>query len=290
MYEAVLRAATGRSDFQFKVTNHAFPITALQKEHEDVASGIFVCFVVGIGFSLIPASIASMVVGERQNSIKSIQVIKGIYMSSYWIAFTLVDLIRAYLPCLATIALIDLFNLEYGHVWKVIMLYPLAIIPFTYVTSYFFRHSATAQTFTLYVHFLLSGIAGMIVFALRMVQDTALWGDRAMWFMRLASPSFNLCNSIIFASSAEILKKQRDTIIKDLGKLYKAQGLPGDQLQARLPTVIRTTKPLEPDNIGGDIVALGFLAIFWTLAFIFIEAMPNGFWTTCKKRLTLRQY
>ena len=129
-----------------------------------------------------------MVVAERQNSIKSIQVIKGIYMSSYWIAFTIVDLLRAYLPCIATIWLIDVFNLEYGHVWKVIVLYPLAIIPFTYATSYLFRHSSTAQTFTLYVHFLLSGIAGMIVFALRMVQDTAVWGDRVMWFMRLVSP------------------------------------------------------------------------------------------------------
>ena len=143
-YEAVLKAATGRPDFSFKVTNHAFPITALQKEHEEVASGIFVCFVVGIGFALIPASIASVIVGERQKSIKSIQVVKGIYKSAYWIAFALVDLVRAYLPCLVTIWLIDAFDLNYNHVWKVLALFPPAIVPFTYATSYIFSQESTA--------------------------------------------------------------------------------------------------------------------------------------------------
>jgi hypothetical protein len=55
----------------------------------------------------------------------------------------------------------------------------------------------------------MSGIGGMIVFALRMVEGTALWGDRIMWVMRFLNPSFDVCNAIIFASSWDILNSQR---------------------------------------------------------------------------------
>jgi hypothetical protein len=52
----------------------------------------------------------------------------------------------------------------------------------------------------------MSGIGGMIVFALRMVEGTALWGDRIMWIMRYLNPSFNVCNSIIFSSMGDTLE------------------------------------------------------------------------------------
>jgi len=299
MYEAVLKAATGRPDFSFKVTNHAFPITELQKEHTEAASGIFVCFVVGIGFALIPASIASVIVGERQKSIKSIQVVKGIYKTAYWLAFALVDLLRAYLPCLATIWLIEIFDLRYGHVWKVLAIFPLAILPFTYATSYIFTRESTAQTFTIYLHFLLSGIAGMIVFALRMVQDTALWGDRIMWIMRFLCPSFNLCNAIIFASSGDIMKRQRDSNRADLIKIqmkkFKASGIDEKDitramLEPLIPRPIQPARPLSPENIGGDILVLLIQIGVWSLIFFLIEVLPNGCWDRLKSRLTLANY
>lgn len=86
------------------------------------------------------------------------------------------------------------------------------------------------------------------------------------------------------------MKKQRDVIIKDLTKIYRGKGLNDEQLRARLPAVIRTTKPLNPENIGGDIVALEALIVLWTIIFIVIETLPNGFWTRCKKRITLSNY
>ena len=62
----------------------------------------------------------------------------------------------------------------------------------------------------------MSGIAGMVIFALRFVEATAFWGDRIMWIVRFVSPSFNLCNSIIFASSRWLLERQREDVRRDL--------------------------------------------------------------------------
>jgi hypothetical protein len=70
------------------------------------------------------------------------------------------------------------------------MLYPMAVIPFSYVMSHYFNRESTAQTFTIYLHFMLSGIAGMIIFALRMVEQTAFWGDKIMWIFRFICPTF----------------------------------------------------------------------------------------------------
>lgn len=128
-------------------------------------------------------------------------------MGAYWLAYAVIDIARTYIPCLLTSWLIELFKLGYGDVWRVLFILPWALVPQTYVFSYLFSRESTAQTFTIYVNFVLSGIAGMIVFALRMVQDTAIYGDRFMWVMRFVSPLFNLCNAIIFASSKDILKR-----------------------------------------------------------------------------------
>jgi len=69
MYEAILKVATGNKDFKFQVTSMPFPITEKQRDRVEEASGIFVCFVVGIAFSLIPASIVSRMVAEKEKGL-----------------------------------------------------------------------------------------------------------------------------------------------------------------------------------------------------------------------------
>ena len=84
---------------------------------------------------------------------------------------------------------------------------PFALIPQTYVLQYYFDKEMNAQTFMIYLHFLLSGIAGMITFAIRMVQDIAIHGDRIMWICRFLSPIFNVVNAIIFDSQADDMRR-----------------------------------------------------------------------------------
>lgn len=70
MYEAILKAATGNPDFKFKVINQPFPVTQVLKDRAAAASGIFIVFVVAIGFALIPASIVSFILIEREKNLK----------------------------------------------------------------------------------------------------------------------------------------------------------------------------------------------------------------------------
>jgi hypothetical protein len=117
---------------------------------------------------------------------------------------------------------------------------------------------------------MLSGIAGMIIFALRMVEQTAFWGDKIMWIFRFICPTFQICNAIIFASNNKLLTKQRHTIREDIRR--KA-----GSAKVNLPSTIQPRFPMEMANIGGDLYTLVFHAVFWWLVFIIIERTPKGY-------------
>ena len=88
---------------------------------------------IGIAYSLIPASVASTLVNESENGIKHTQIVKGISKKAYWLSYALVDLVRAYCVSFVTIYLISLFEIGYPNVWMTLVLLPLSIVPQTYV-------------------------------------------------------------------------------------------------------------------------------------------------------------
>ena len=68
-------------------------------------------------------------------------------LGTYWLTNLFFDLTRAYVISGSTILLIIMFGLEKlsnTDVYMVILLYPLAIIPFTYVSSVLFTSSSAA--------------------------------------------------------------------------------------------------------------------------------------------------
>ena len=70
------------------------------------------------------------------------------------------------------IALLYIFNVDYKNVWILFILYPFGVIPFTYVSSFIFSSELVAQTVTIFIHFVLSGIGGIVVLVLRIIPDT----------------------------------------------------------------------------------------------------------------------
>ena len=69
-------------------------------------------FVVSIGFALIPASIVSFIVNEREKHLKHMQLISGLDLSAYWISNLAFDLFKAIIPCAIVIGLMYAFGLD----------------------------------------------------------------------------------------------------------------------------------------------------------------------------------
>lgn len=72
------------------------------------------------------------------------QVISGVNLIGYWGSNMISDLIKAYIPIFFIILFSALFDLQYKGVWAIFLMFPLAIVPFTYVTSFVFVNDTIA--------------------------------------------------------------------------------------------------------------------------------------------------
>ena len=98
----------------------------------------------GIALALIPGSIVSRIVGEKEKGLYHMQVVSGVDLRAYWISNFVFDLIMSYIPCISICLLMYWFNLGYNHVRKTLILLPWAVIPYTYIFSYLFEKEITA--------------------------------------------------------------------------------------------------------------------------------------------------
>ena len=70
MYEAILKQASGNPNFKFETVTSPFPVTEKLRRRAASASGVFIVFVVSIGYALIPAAVISFIRNERDKNVK----------------------------------------------------------------------------------------------------------------------------------------------------------------------------------------------------------------------------
>lgn len=186
-------------------------------------------------------------------------------MKSYWLSFYVFDICKVYTCTLLTWALVEMFNMKYQCFNYVLLVYPFALVPYAYCHSYIFNRETSATTFTIYQNLLLGGFGSITVFALRMIESTALYGDRLMWLMRVINPNFCVCDAIIWSASSDFMPRARDIIRYQISIKYP------DQYDL-IPSTLYRWEPMLAASLGGDVMVLCCLAIFWTGAFIFIES------------------
>ena len=87
-------------------------------------------------------------------------------LPGYWCSNLAFDILMAYIPMALIILLMNIFNVHFEGTWVLFLLYPPAIVPFTYVTSFLFRSDINAQIMTLILHFTSGGLFVVVVFTL----------------------------------------------------------------------------------------------------------------------------
>ena len=128
------------------------------------------------------------------------QVISGVSLPAYWASNMISDIAKTYVPILVIIILQYVLSVDYDGVWILLMLFPIAIIPFTYVTSFIFTSDTVAQIMTLFLHFLVGGIMPLTVFVLQTLPSTSNLGDSMRWWFT-PIPTFCIGEGIIFSST-----------------------------------------------------------------------------------------
>jgi len=252
---AILRAATGNSQLTITTIVAPFEKTSGAKAIDDVFSGVVYAFVFGIALSLIPASLITYIVKEREFNAKHQQIVSGVSITAYWFSNFFVDIVKYMITAvicalmaiaLDAAALIDGDKL--GALWLVFILYGFAIIPFVYLTAFLFRNYGTAQITAFFFNFCTGFILGLIISLLRLFDGTRGAGDALIWIFR-PLPSFSMASGFFNLANRDIY-----TIASD-----------------------RST-PLSAYNLimtGGDILFLGLGAIFYTIMIFVVESLKN---------------
>lgn len=208
MYQAILRVATGDSDLEFNVINQPFPIYQKFIDVEEAAGAYDFVFMTAIALALIPCVMVQFILNERELQLKHQQLLSGMSLSGYWGSNLAFDIIMAYIPILLIILLMNVFSVNYEGAWVLFLLYPPAIVPYTYVTSFLFKSDINAQIMTLFLHFISGGLLVVIVFVLQYIPKTMFVGDPMRWLCCIF-PSFCVTHGILFSASGTLLLGSR---------------------------------------------------------------------------------
>ena len=252
MYESILKVANDDPSFEFKTRLTPYPLTYEIERRVQTADAGSIIFFSAIAYSIVITVTISYLVVERISQLKHVQVITGMRLSSYWIANFIFDAIKLYITVVTTIVLFYVFEMEYESSKVVFALFPIAIIPFTYVFSFLFSSDSAAQTFTMFCHTSTILIFSTVIFIVRVVPDLEDIGDSLNYGFRFI-PSYSLATSLYFDASGEFIA------------------------QIRKQQTTGTGNEINPDpwhwnNNSLDIMMMGVHFVFWFFVLFLIEA------------------
>ena len=188
-------------------------------------------------------------------------------LAGYWTSNMLFDILMAYIPIGLIILLMYVFGKFYDGIWVMFMLYPPAVVPFTYVTSFIFESDVTAQICTLFIHFVFGAIGTAVTFSCQQVPEMMYVADMLRWFFTLV-PSFCVTHAILWSASGSLVVESRGQT--DTG------GKDPYPIPRKLPAELWAWY-----NLKGDAVILCGHFIFWTFILFLIEMEVNLLFVWC---------
>lgn len=178
----------------------------------------------------------------------------------------------AYIPIGLIILLMNVFSVNYEGTWVLLLLYPPAIVPFTYVTSFIFKSDISAQIVTLFLHFTSGGLLVIVVYVLQYIPITMHVGDPLRWVFCIF-PSFCVTHGILFSASGNLLLSSRVEDTTDEGVI----------IPRKIPSEIWAWYNLKGDAV--ILVCHFFLGLF-ILTLIELEVHKHFSWC-CKLGFSL---
>lgn len=129
-------------------------------------------------------------------------------MKAYWVGNFIFDFIKMYFTIIVTIILFSSYNMNFTGSIIVYLVFPIGILPYTYISSFIFTSDSAAQTFTMFIHFLTLAIGSTIIFALRFAPNLARTGDGLDLILKVI-PTYVLGSSVFCDSNIAQLSKSR---------------------------------------------------------------------------------
>jgi ATP-binding cassette subfamily A (ABC1) protein 3 len=201
----IISNAAGR-EIKINLTNWPFPLTSRIRTQGQTRNNSNLVFFVSIAFALIPANFITLLIKEREQNTKHLQIVSGISYTSYWMSNFIFELIKYYFTGGICLLIILAFGFFPDWFWLVYLLYGFAMVSFTYMMTFVFKTEANAQNFIIMINFIFGALGGSVIMILRVFDDLKDIAQIIAYILRII-PSFafaygynQLLNSILLFS------------------------------------------------------------------------------------------
>ncbi|XP_070193926.1 phospholipid-transporting ATPase ABCA3-like [Littorina saxatilis] len=186
------------------VVNHPLPKGELAAAKDSLTTALQLGFSIGFsmlfGMAFLTASFSYFLIRERQTGAKHLQVVSGVGPLAFWVASLAWDLINYLIPCLVLLVVFAAFQVEaytadYNLllVMLVLVVFGIAVVPFTYVLQFPFTTPATGFV-ALVIMAIITGLFTMLtVFIMRIpALDVVDIAEALDWVFMAVFPHYSL--------------------------------------------------------------------------------------------------
>ena len=259
-----------------QITNSPFPLTYEEEDDKKSRNGISLVFFISIALSLIPANFITIILREKENRSKHLQMLSGASIYSYWVNNYIFEFIKYYVVVGICLIILFLFNFYEKYLAVIYIFYGPALISFTYVLSYLLETEGTGQITILLVNLFFGSLCGSAVLILRTNKKLKYFGMVLSYIFRFV-PSFCICygynqlisKKILFA--IDYFKPEEDQDLDQLKKQYFDSSY-----------IIN-----DPNYILFDIIYLALEFIIYTLLLFFLEKKEYFLWKFGLKKINI---
>ncbi|CAD8078613.1 unnamed protein product [Paramecium primaurelia] len=206
MNQAILRKVTNTPSANLQLSFYPFPQTQNEKSIDQSVAGYLSAFIFSIGFAFIPASIISFIVKEREINIKHQQLVSGVSVLAYWASNWIIDIVKHLIPAIVSALMVLAFDIDalildgnYGAVFLFFILYGWAIIPFSYVLSFFFKVPGNSLLSSFFIHLVFGSIISIVIYVFFLIESTRDAASYLVWIFR-PIPSFSFALGLLRTS------------------------------------------------------------------------------------------
>ena len=250
-----------------QITNYPFPLTYKEKQDKKSREGFNLVFFISIALSLIPANFITIILREKQNKSKHLQLLSGASIYTYWINNYIFELVKYYVVVGFCIIILFIFSFYEKYLAVLYLFYGPALVSFTYVINYFINREGTGQIVVLLINLFFGSLCSSAVLILRTNSNFKTLGIVLSYFFRII-PSFCICYGYNELISKKILFAIDYFNIDEISDFENIKKKYNDE------SYILT----DPIYISSDIIFLSLAILIYTFFLIFLENKDYFLW------------
>ena len=192
LFKNFIRYATKNQELDIEIINEPLPYTKKEIKDKQGRNEAMILFFISLSFTLIPSNFITIIIKERENNSKHLQIISGISLFSYWFNNYLFELVKYYVIGGICILLLYCFKFYQDYLYILYLEYGPAMVSFTYFFSFIFKSEDKGQTVVLLINLIVGALGGSAIIIMRLREELIKYAQKIIYIFRLI-PSFCFC-------------------------------------------------------------------------------------------------